>query len=234
MKHDDHGHSSYIELPNNKVYKVFYAVYLRMSSILDPLVWLLDGRTKTILDVGCGQGYPMQLLKISKKDLKATGVDLFEEYLREAKKLGVYEKLVKSDVMKLPFKSKTFDTVICLQVIEHLPKKDGIELIKRLEDIAKYQVIVTTPLGYFDHPDMDHNKLQRHLSGWEDKDFEEYGYKVMHQSFNFLFGNQGLVHQNIPKLLKGLLFVIDKISTPLIFIFPQLGNYWIVAYKKLS
>lgn len=232
MKHDHH--SSYIELPDNKVYRFLYDAYLRMSSLLDPLLWLLDKRTKTILDVGCGQGYPMQLLKMSKQDLKATGVDLFDGYLKEAKKLGVYEKLVKADVRTLPFKSKSFDSVICLQVIEHLSKKNGYALLKRLENIARYQVIVTTPLGYFDHPDMDHNKLQRHLSGWEDKDFEKYGYKVMHQSFNFLFGNQGLVHQNIPRFIKGPLFVIDKISTPLFFIFPKLANYWIIAYKRLS
>jgi SAM-dependent methyltransferase len=225
--------SSYLRISKNPIYQLFFSGYMWLSALTNPVWWILDSRTKTVLDVGCGQGYPMQMLKML-RPVKATGVDLFEEYLKEARKLKLYDKLVVSDVRKLPFPAKSFDSVICLQVIEHQTKKDGLKLLKDLEKIARYQVIIATPIGYFDHPDMDDNELQRHKSGWYDKDFTDLGYKVGHQSLSVFFGNDGLVHQNIPSFIKAIIFVLDKLLTPIFFLFPQTSDYWIIAYKRVN
>lgn len=226
--------SSYLSLPQGKIYKHLYNCYLWLSAICNPVWWILDRRTKTILDLGCGQGYPMQILKMINKNIQATGVDLFETYLKEARRLNIYEKVKVCDVNKLPFKEKSFDTVICLQVIEHLSKKNGIRLIKKMENIAKFQVIITTPLGFFDHPDMDSNKLQRHLSGWSDEDFQKMGYSIRHQGLNYFYGNDGLVHRSAPKILRAAIFILDNLLMPVYYFFPRISDYWIIAYKKLK
>jgi SAM-dependent methyltransferase len=228
-----HDESSYLNLPNQRFYRKLYTYYQKLAALTNPIWWLLDKRTKTVLDVGCGQGYPMQLLRIV-RDVEATGVDLFDEYLKEAKKLNIYTKLVKADVTKLPFKDKSFDSVICLQVIEHLPTKKGLKLLQDLERIAKYQVIVTTPLGFCEHPHMDNNELQEHHSGWDDNDFIKQGYSIKHQSLNVFFGNNGVVHKKIPKVIKAAIFGLDKALMPLFFVLPKLANYWIIAYKKVD
>lgn len=229
------GHnSSYIELPDSKFQRSLYKIYFWISILTNPIWWILDKKTKTILDVGCGPGYPMELLKKVKPNLEATGVDLFDEYLKRAKKLGVYNKLIKSDVRKLPFKEREFDTVICLQVIEHLSKRQGLELLKNLERIAKYQVILTTSFGFFEHPDVDENKLQRHLSGWEDDDFRKRGYKTKHQGLTLLFGNDGLVHKRIPIPFKVAMFILDKILMPFYLLIPGFADYLIISYKKIN
>lgn len=225
--------SSFLVLPKSKVYRLLFLLYEWLSAATEPLVWILDRRVKTILDVGCGQGYPMKRLRIL-RSVRATGVDLFPRYIKEAKKSGIYEKVIRGDVTKLKFKPKSFDAVICLQVIEHVTKKDGLKMIKSMEKLAKYQVIIATPYHFFEHPDMDNNKLQRHLSHWPDEEFKKMGYSVHHQSLEIFFGNDGLVHKNIPKVFKAFIFTLDHILTPLYWFVPGIANYWTVAHKKFK
>ncbi len=226
--------SSYLVLPKNKIYRSLFALYDWLCVLTNPVWWLLSKDSKTILDVGCGQGYPMQMLKKVRPDLVATGVDLFDDYLKVAKQSGAYASVVKSNVNSLKFKPKSFDAVMCLQVVEHQTKKNALKLIADMEKIAKKQVIIATPLGYFDHPDMDGNVLQRHLSGWVDEDFKRLGYTVTHQSLSVFFGNTGLVHKPLPKFVKAGIFILDHLLTPVYFFFPTTSDYWIIAHKTLT
>jgi len=54
------------------------------------------------------------------------------------------------DVRKLPFKQKSFDTVLCMEVIEHLEKEEAIRLIEDMEKIARKKIIITTPVGFWE------------------------------------------------------------------------------------
>jgi SAM-dependent methyltransferase len=225
------ANSSFLEVPTNPLLKKLFATYTLLGALTDPVCWLLDKRVETILDIGCGQGYPMQLIK-KVRNVKATGVDLFGSYLREAQKSGIYEKLINSDVTRLKMAPNMYDACICLQVIEHLPKEKGFKLIENMEKIAKHQVIITTPYHFFEHPDVDKNKLQRHLSQWSDSDFIKLGYKVKHVGLEILFGNAGLVHKKLPKVVRAGLFTLDKLLIPLYWFIPGFADYWIIAYKS--
>src|SRR5260221_4666297 len=91
---------------------------------------------KTILDIGCGTGVPMEILNSDGKFI-ATGVDVYKPYLQQCRQKGIYKKVVEMDVRKLTFKSKSFDTVICFHLIEHLTRQEGKALVKKMEAIAK-------------------------------------------------------------------------------------------------
>jgi hypothetical protein len=78
----------------------------------------------------------------------------------------------------LPFTARSFDAVLCVEVIEHLDKADGWELIRRLEEIARRQVIVSTPWGFMPLEEREDNPHLNHLSGWLPEEFEERGYSV--------------------------------------------------------
>lgn len=81
------------------------------------------------------------------------------------------------------FPDKSVDTVFALDFIEHLEKADGIRMLREAERVARCQVIVYTPLGFFPQsyddphkPDrwgMDGGKWQTHRSGWDPEDFGE-------------------------------------------------------------
>jgi hypothetical protein len=77
---------------------------------------------------------------------------------------------------------KSVDTVFALDFIEHLEKEDGLRMLREAERVARRQVVVYTPHGFFpqsyddpEKPDrwgMDGGYWQTHRSGW---DFDDFG-----------------------------------------------------------
>jgi len=187
------------------------------------IIWQkMDKMAKTILDVGCGDGSFIALLNKDKK-FEVIGIDAYKPYLAKAKKTGVYKKLILGDVRKLPFKEKSFDIVLCSQVIEHLKKEEGEELIRDLEKTAKRQVIVATTVGFFPYEPFegkDENPLQVHQSGWEPKEFEKRGYKVYGQGAGFVYGRKRIVRP-LPQLLQIPFFGLSYCLSPLFYFFPK-------------
>ena len=125
------------------------------------------------LDIGCGRGAFQWL-----RGFDAVGCDIYPLNLAIARDKNYYEDVLACDIRALPFKAKSFDVAICVEVIEHLEKKEGLELIKKMEKIARRQVIITTPWGYMPLEERDDNPHLNHLSGWTPAEFEKMGYKV--------------------------------------------------------
>ncbi len=102
-----------------------------------------------ILEVGCGDGFYLHLLSnINIKSLKLTGIDIDDNALVSARRnlSGKKVKLLKGDVMmRLPFKSNTFDKVVMSEVCEHLP--DDIKGLREVRRVLKKdgRLIVTVP-----------------------------------------------------------------------------------------
>lgn len=101
-----------------------------------------------ILDVGCGAGYFFQEVRRRIAPRYAVGVDLFLPFLSACRRTKVYDDVILCDVRALPFSKRSFDSVLCTEVIEHLEKRDGIDLIRQLEGIAERNVVITTPVGF--------------------------------------------------------------------------------------
>jgi len=69
-----------------------------------------------------------------------------------------------------------------IDLIEHLEKKEGFELLKEAQRVARVQIIVMTPLGFFpqeynvgdkDGWGLAGAEFQQHKSGWQPEDFGE-------------------------------------------------------------
>ncbi len=175
-----------------------------------------------LLDVACGDGKFMAMINHDHK-YHVTGVDIFPPYLTLAKKTGVYDRLVKSDIKKLPFKKREFDIVFCSQAIEHLSKKQGFEFIDQLERISRKKVVIITPAGDLPQDPYDGNSYQRHLSTWSTEDFQTRGYKVVGQGLKILYGSGNAVKQW--GLLSYVFSFISLIFSPLLRLKPDLGVY---------
>lgn len=71
------------------------------------------------------------------------------------------------------------DTVVALDVIEHLTRRDGLAMIEKMKRLATQQVIVFTPLGFHEQSGgdacdawgMQGQQWQKHRSGWTPEDF---------------------------------------------------------------
>lgn len=214
--------------------KHLYSLKIFLMAWTEPIGWIIDKSAKSILDVGCGRGLPMQLIKIRMKPKRTVGVDLFEPYLSEAKKKQIHDEYIIADARKLPFKNKSFDVVIALQILEHLSKKDAWKVLDKMEEIARKQVIVATPIGEMYHPAVDDNPLQLHKSEFQPKEFKERGYKILKIGRKGILGEKGIVHKIRNDPARKLIYLINILLTPFYYLFQVFSDYHLYAYKDVS
>lgn len=86
---------------------------LREEYIVD---YLSNG--ERLLDVGCGTGAIVEFAR--ERYTEIHGVDISADALKMAKKRGVQTKLCNLNSQQLPYKDDYFDTVVSLDVIEHI------------------------------------------------------------------------------------------------------------------
>ena len=92
-----------------------------------------------LLDLGCGLGGYSKVLASSGFEVLA--FDVVPEYVERARSLGVAAELY--DGQRLPLPDDAVDTVILLEVIEHL--EDPASLLREARRVAARNVLVTTP-----------------------------------------------------------------------------------------
>lgn len=95
---------------------------------------------------------------------------------------------------------KSVDTVFAVDVIEHMEKADGFELLREAERLARRQVVIFTPLGFFPQPyenpekpdrwGMNGGYWQAHRSGWLPEDFGEGWEFICSDSFHLVDHNE--------------------------------------------
>ncbi len=186
-------------------------------------------KSDTVLDVGCGVNSP--LLQI-KKTFKSTGIDVYKPVIQESKKKNIHDSYVLGDITKLSkfFKAKNFDSVISLDVIEHLTRKEGMVLMKNMEKIAKKNVIILTPNGFYHQDHYDGNPHQEHKSGWKESDFLKLGYRVFGlRGLKYIRGECATITRK-PWLFWG---IIAFFSEPFLLFFPFL-SYHLFAVKNIT
>jgi 2-polyprenyl-3-methyl-5-hydroxy-6-metoxy-1,4-benzoquinol methylase len=105
---------------------------------------------KNILDFGGGTG--LLAIPLARAGLDVTLADLDSttlEFARfRAERRGVRLKLWKSDVDAAP-PDKTYDVIMCMDVLEHLPKEVLHDVVDKLIKLkhAKTEIIISAPFG---------------------------------------------------------------------------------------
>jgi len=128
---------------------------------------------KTVLDIGCGPSSPIQRCLNIKYSV---GVEPFIPYLNLSIKNKIHSKYLAKKIEELDFPKRSFDAVIMIEVIEHLPKKTALEIMRKASLWAKKKVIISSPNGYLEQQELDNNPLQKHLSGWSYSTMMKLGY----------------------------------------------------------
>jgi len=211
------------EIGNNA--KIIKKIYRRLNGRLhacarmytfSPLKRKIIG-CRSVLDLGCGYNSP---LKHFSKNFYSVGVELFKPYLLRSKEARVHHDYILADITKLEFSPKSFDTVLALDVLEHLTKGDGLNLIKNMEKIACKNVVIVTPNGFLHQPEYDENVFQAHQSGWYIKEFRSMGYEVKGiNGLRFLRKESAEIRFRPKKLF----LIISYISQKLTYNFPNLA-----------
>lgn len=185
--------------------------------------------SKTVLDVGCGSISPLSKIK---KSFYSVGVDIYEPSLKKSQEAKIHDKYKLGNVNKINifFKSKSFDTVLALDIVEHLNKKEGLGLLEKMEKVAKKKVIVLTPCGFTKQDPYGNNPFQIHKSGWSVSDFEKKGYCVYGmRGFKFIRGEYATIKYK-PWILWGIFAILSQF---VVYFFPKFA-YQLLAVKSLK
>lgn len=184
---------------------------------------------KTVLDLGCGSNSNLSFFK--DKITSSTGMDICESDLKISKKKKIHDHYILDDVMNAGkrFKPKSFDCVMAIGLVEHLPKKQALKLMTYMETIAKKLVIVGTPNGFIPQEEYGNNPYQVHQSGFVVDDFTARGYEVLGMD-----GPKLMRGENAKIKWKPVIFfsVVANIVDPLLRTRPA-DSFNLLAYKKL-
>lgn len=143
------------------------------------LLWRELSPCGSLLDVGCGSASPLE--RLEGRVGYSVGVDIHEGDVRASRVLGIHDAYAVLDVQELrsAFPPDSFDCVLASDLIEHLEKETGFELISAMEDLARRRVLIFTPNGFLAQPPDPDNPWQEHVSGWTVDEFHRLGYEVV-------------------------------------------------------
>lgn len=85
----------------------------------------------TVLDAGCGEGFAMREV-LARTDARIVGLDGSVGALQVASALNPARSFTAGDLLELPFPGKSFELVVCMEVLEHLdhPERGLAELCR--------------------------------------------------------------------------------------------------------
>jgi ubiquinone/menaquinone biosynthesis C-methylase UbiE len=107
---------------------------------IDTVQQMIPEDVSSILDVGCGRGDVINELQSSCDGLHVLGMDLSPEALEHVKPPSVLAYLPDA-----PFADKSFDLVICLEVLEHINDSDYQRSLEELQRLAGRYVMISVP-----------------------------------------------------------------------------------------
>jgi 2-polyprenyl-3-methyl-5-hydroxy-6-metoxy-1,4-benzoquinol methylase len=100
--------------------------------------WLSDLKARLpangcVLDVGCGCGVPVAR-SLTAAGHNVTGVDISEVQIERARRLVPRASFLQADATQLDFPHGSFDAVVCLYALIHMPLDEQPRLLHRIAD----------------------------------------------------------------------------------------------------
>jgi hypothetical protein len=132
---------------------------------------------ESVLDIGCGVSMTMRNIGVT----ACVGFEGYGPSVERARELRTHDQIVQGNVRELQrfFKPKQFDACVAIDVIEHLDKEGGLQLMRDMERIARKRVVFFTPSGFLPQGHTVAGDYQTHVSGWEAKEMAGYGYEAV-------------------------------------------------------
>lgn len=102
---------------------------------------------KSILDIGCGEGYVLNRLVKIREFARSEGVDISEESIKNAKASYPSLTFLTGSCYNLSYKNGEFDLVLACEVLEHL--EDYGKALSEIRRVTNKYCILSVPLEPF-------------------------------------------------------------------------------------
>jgi len=149
---------------------VFDTVMKKMIELADP---------DTVLDIGPGGGKYGQMLRAIEAErgrwIRKMCVEVDKEHVIDRFNLAaVYDEIINEDAARLikGYPTLTGDLVIAGDVIEHLTKSEGADLIEYLQYRFKH-IFLVIPVNFISYEYMDHTH-ESHIAIWRTQDMARF------------------------------------------------------------
>jgi SAM-dependent methyltransferase len=127
----------------------------------------------TVLDFGCGSG---TLAVLKNKDCTITGIDYSRKALDIAQRVNGYDSVFCGSIFEFNQRKKSFDYIVSLDVLGHIPVKEKDDTIKELKNFLKPNGVMLHGIECFkiDYRKMTQEQLESFIAvdghvGIEDK-----------------------------------------------------------------
>lgn len=120
-------------------------------------------KNKRVLDVPCGTGMGSPFLRSASEliglDRDSNAVDFAKNHYK-----GIYTNVLQGTMVELPFSPNFFDTVVCLEGLEHLSYTNGVLLLSEAARVLKQDgfLLLSCPLSI----NGSHSGNEFHLYEW--------------------------------------------------------------------
>ena len=158
---------------NPVVRRLIDRFYGKVESVVSPLA------PSSVLDAGCGEGETLERLG-GLLTGTVTGVDLNPDSVEFAAKRVPSGDFLVGDLTALPFEDDSFDLVLCLEVLEHIP--DPAPALAELSRVSRGDIVLSVPSepwfrlgslargkyleGWGNHPE--------HVNHWNPRSFRDF------------------------------------------------------------
>lgn len=133
-----------------------------------------------VLDVGCAKGFMLYDFKKLMPEMQIAGIDI-SQYALDHAKSELKQFLKVGNAKKLPYPDRSFDLVISINTIDHLPLEDCRQAIREIQRVTKKDAFISVHAW---RNDKEREKLLKwnvtaqtcmHVNEWV-KLFREVGY----------------------------------------------------------
>ena len=149
------------------------------------------------LDIGVGSGKFGKMLKDMLSGIHVTGVEINLEYIDKFSLTKKYDKVRPINAMKLMQEPENnYDGIILGDVLEHMPKSQGVDLVNFLVYRCQIMIIIY-PLARIQNgwQGFDH---EAHISVWGEQDWQNFEYIIIDDPASHLVIVDGFIeHEGI-------------------------------------
>lgn len=143
---------------------LYYLLRNKLDHLRFRIILMGFDSVETLMDIGCGNN-PQKFIEVTRMHYTVDPAICKST-------VGDYIHLTDTWETALKLIPKNYiDTVVLMDVVEHLEKKEALRLLEETKLYAN-QIVVFTPLGFLEQNDTE-NPWNCHRSAWHTEDFGE-------------------------------------------------------------
>jgi ubiquinone/menaquinone biosynthesis C-methylase UbiE len=102
-----------------------------------------ETKARSILDVGCGEGFVTNSIKMSNKNARIEGIDIDQDKINYARKNFPKIKFTLGSIYSIPKPNSSYELVVATEVLEHL--KDPVSAIDEMKRVSSKYLLISVP-----------------------------------------------------------------------------------------